>query len=58
VANNDHSVPPDLQRELSKRMGATTVALESSHVAMISHAKEVLDVIKTAATNSSTSTFV
>ncbi len=55
VANNDQSFPPDLQRELSKRMGATTIALESSHVAMISHAKEVLDVIKAAATNSFTS---
>lgn len=54
VADNDQSIPPDLQRELSKRMSATTIALESSHVAMISHAKEVLGVIKAAATNSST----
>jgi pimeloyl-ACP methyl ester carboxylesterase len=55
VANNDQAVPPDLQRDLSKRIGATTIVLESSHVAMISYAKEVLDVIREAAVNSSTS---
>lgn len=55
VANNYGAVPPDLQRDLSKRMGATTIVLESSHVAMISHAKGVLDVIREAAANSSTS---
>lgn len=55
VANNDQAVPPDLQRDLSKRIGATTIVLESSHVAMISHVKEVLDVITEAAANSSTS---
>ncbi|WP_009633855.1 alpha/beta fold hydrolase [Synechocystis sp. PCC 7509] len=49
IANNDQSVPPDLQRELSKRMGAKTSAVESSHLAMVSHAQEVLDVIREAA---------
>lgn len=49
VANNDQTVPPDLQRDSSQQIGATTIALESSHVAMISHAKEVLDVIREAA---------
>lgn len=52
VANNDQTVPPDLQRDSAKQMGATTVILESSHVAMISHAQEVLDVIREAAANS------
>lgn len=55
VANNDQAVPPELQRDLSKRIGATTIVLESSHLPMISHAKEVLDVIREAAANSSTS---
>jgi hypothetical protein len=31
------------------RMGATTVELKSSHVAMLSHPREVLDVIRKAA---------
>lgn len=52
VSSNDKAVPPDLQRDSSQRMGATTTILESSHVAMISHAKEVLDVIREAASNS------
>jgi pimeloyl-ACP methyl ester carboxylesterase len=51
IANNDRAVPPNLQRDLSKRMGATTVVLESSHFPIISHAKEVVDVIKEAAAN-------
>lgn len=52
VSSNDQAVSPDLQRDSAKRMGATTTVLESSHVAMISHAKEVLDVIREAAANS------
>lgn len=52
IANNDQAVPPDLQRDLSKRMQATTVVLESSHFAIISHAKEVSEVIIEAAANS------
>lgn len=52
VANKDEAVPPDLQHNLAKRMSATTIVLESSHVPMISRAKEVLDVIREAAANS------
>jgi len=51
ISSSDKTVPPDLQRDAAKRMGATTIVLESSHVAMISHAKEVLDVIREAAAN-------
>ncbi|MEX0270771.1 alpha/beta fold hydrolase [Leptolyngbyaceae cyanobacterium UHCC 1019] len=49
VASNDQAVSPDFQRDTAKRIGATTVVVESSHVAMMSHAKEVLDVIRAAA---------
>lgn len=49
VTSNDRSVPPDLQHSLSKRIGATTTILEASHVPMISHAKEIVDVIQAAA---------
>lgn len=55
VANNDQSVPPELQHKLAERMGATTVVVESSHVVMISHAQAVLDVIKEAAAHCSVS---
>ena len=55
IANGDKAVSPDLQRKLSKRMGATTTVVESSHVPIISHAKEVLDVIREAAAHCSVS---
>ncbi len=40
---------PDLERSAAKRMGATTIELKSNHVAMMSHPREVLDVIRKAA---------
>src|SRR5690348_4704638 len=49
VANNDRTVHPDLQRFAAKRMGASTHAIDSSHVAMLSHPKLVIDVIRAAA---------
>jgi pimeloyl-ACP methyl ester carboxylesterase len=49
VANNDRTVQPELQRFLAKRMGATTHAVDSSHVVMLSHADLVIDVIRAAA---------
>ncbi len=49
VANNDHTVQPDLERFAAKRMGATTYEVDSSHVPMLSHHSFVLDVIRTAA---------
>ncbi len=50
VAKNDRTVPPDLQRFVAKRMGATTVEIESSHVPMLSNPSVVIDVIRKAAT--------
>jgi pimeloyl-ACP methyl ester carboxylesterase len=49
VANKDHTVQPELQRFLAKRMGATTCETESSHVPMLSKPALVLDVIRQAA---------
>jgi len=49
VAKNDRTVHPELERFFAKRMGATTRELDSSHVPMLSHPKQVLDVIRTAA---------
>jgi pimeloyl-ACP methyl ester carboxylesterase len=49
VANNDRTVQPDLQRFLAKRMGATTRAVDSSHVPMLSQPGVVIDVIRAAA---------
>ena len=49
VAQNDVAIPPDAQRAFAGRMGATTIELASSHVAMTSHPDEVADLIKQAA---------
>ena len=49
VAQNDEALPPDAERQFAARMGATTVEIPSSHVAMVSHANEVADLIEKAA---------
>ena len=49
VAKNDRTVPPDLERFVAKRMGATTFETDSSHVPMLSQPGVVLDVIRKAA---------
>ena len=49
VAKNDRTVNPALQRAAAKRMGATTIEVESSHVPMLSHPEIVIDVIRRAA---------
>jgi pimeloyl-ACP methyl ester carboxylesterase len=49
VAQSDHVIPPDAERLFAKRMGANTIELSSSHVAMISHPDDVCKLIETAA---------
>ena len=49
VAANDEAIPPDAERQFAQRMGATTVEVASSHVAMVSHPDEVVELIETAA---------
>ncbi|MGC5222595.1 alpha/beta fold hydrolase [Micromonospora sp. DT81.3] len=49
VAAQDHAIPPEAQRVMAERAGATTVEIDSSHVAMISHPDVVVDLILDAA---------
>jgi pimeloyl-ACP methyl ester carboxylesterase len=49
VATDDQAIPPDAERQFAARMGASTIEIPSSHLAMISHATQVADLIKTAA---------
>jgi len=49
LTTKDHTVHPDLQRWVSKRMGATVVEVESSHVPMLSKPDVVIEVIRKAA---------
>jgi pimeloyl-ACP methyl ester carboxylesterase len=49
VAANDQAIPPDAERLFAKRMGATTVEVASSHVAMVSHPEDVIKLTEMAA---------
>src|SRR5277367_266654 len=49
VGKKDHTVHPDLERAMAKRMGATTYELDSSHVPMLSQPERVIEVIRAAA---------
>jgi pimeloyl-ACP methyl ester carboxylesterase len=49
VAQNDEALPPDVQRQFAARMGASTVEIPSSHIAMVSHPNEVAELIEKAA---------
>jgi pimeloyl-ACP methyl ester carboxylesterase len=49
VAENDQAIPPDAERLFAKRMGATTVGVPSSHVAMVSHPEDVIKLTEMAA---------
>ncbi|MBX3084260.1 MAG: alpha/beta hydrolase [Anaerolineae bacterium] len=48
VATNDEAIPPDAERLFAKRMGATVVEVEASHVPMVSKPEEVVKLIETA----------
>jgi pimeloyl-ACP methyl ester carboxylesterase len=49
VAENDEAIPPDAERQFAARMGATTVEIPASHVAMVSHPAEVAELVEKAA---------
>ena len=49
VATNDQAIPPDAERQFASRMGATTVEVESGHLAMVTHADVVIAQIEAAA---------
>ena len=49
VASEDRTIPPATQRFMAERAGATTIEIRSSHVVMMSHPKQVSDVIESAA---------
>jgi pimeloyl-ACP methyl ester carboxylesterase len=49
VATEDNVIPPATQHSMAERAGATTVEVRSSHVAMVSHPREVTEIIIDAA---------
>jgi pimeloyl-ACP methyl ester carboxylesterase len=49
VSKNDQTISPDLERFLAARMKATTVELDAGHLSLVSHPKQVADLILAAA---------
>jgi pimeloyl-ACP methyl ester carboxylesterase len=45
VSENDHVIPPDVERQFAKQMNATTISLPSSHASPASHPNEVAQLI-------------
>ena len=49
VSTEDRTINTELERFMAKRMGAKTIELKSSHVSLLSHPREVADLILEAA---------
>ena len=49
VSTNDRTIDPDLERFMAKRMGAKTIELPASHLAILSHPREIAALILEAA---------
>jgi pimeloyl-ACP methyl ester carboxylesterase len=49
VATEDHAIPPDVQRRMSARMGATVVERRGSHLVYVSRPRDVADLVEQAA---------
>jgi pimeloyl-ACP methyl ester carboxylesterase len=49
IAANDRAIPPELEKAQAASIGATSITLQSSHLVMLTHPKEVADFIATAA---------
>jgi pimeloyl-ACP methyl ester carboxylesterase len=49
VSKLDQTINPELERFLAKRMNATTVEVEAGHLSLVSHPREIADLILAAA---------
>ncbi len=49
VSNQDRTINPDLERFMAKRMKAKTIELEASHLGILSHPREIANLILEAA---------
>src|SRR6202158_2400786 len=49
VSKLDQTINPDLERFVAKRMNATTVELNAGHLSLVSHPREISDLILAAA---------
>ena len=49
VSTEDRTIDPGLERFMAKRMGATTIEVKASHLSLISHPREITQLISQAA---------
>jgi len=49
ITTNDEALPPAAQRLFARRMGATVIEVPSSHLPFVSHPRDVVKLIETAA---------
>ncbi len=49
ISSNDQMIPPPAQEFMAKRMGATVRSVPASHASIVSHPKEVTEIIALAA---------
>jgi pimeloyl-ACP methyl ester carboxylesterase len=49
VSRQDRTINPELERFLAKRMNAITIEVDSGHLSLVSHAREITDLILAAA---------
>jgi len=50
VSTQDRTINSDLQRYMAKRMDATTIEVNASHLSLISHSEEIANLIRRATT--------
>lgn len=49
ISKDDRTTSPDLERFLAKRMGATTVEIDSGHLSLVTHPEQITQLILDAA---------
>jgi len=49
VSKDDQTINPDLERFLAKRMNATTIEVSAGHLSLVSHPREIANLILQAA---------
>lgn len=51
IAGNDRAIPPQLEKDEAASIKATSIVLPANHLAMLSHPREVAEMIEEAAAN-------
>jgi pimeloyl-ACP methyl ester carboxylesterase len=49
VSRFDQTISPDLERFLARRMRATTIELDAGHLSLVTHPREIAELIVAAA---------